>query len=267
MNNKSFTLIEILVVIVIVGILSSFILVSTNNITESTYDTERKHDIDNLQKLILSYKTLYGSAPVEATECEIRNDASGCTTLKAALVPDHTQSFPTDPSGTYYTYQSTNGGDFAIEAVLSNGHIYQYSYSLGFSEAEELITNGTFETGDTTGWTITAEGSWYNTSPTTSYPHSGVYSLRLEFYDGSITCSQSIDLTNVDEIHFWYYIMYGGYNFRIDSTDKATLVSDDWTEVIIDTSSYSGVHTIEFYSTVYSNSGLRIDDVSAFARH
>jgi len=265
MNNRSFTLIELLVVIAIVGILSGIVLMSSSGAVNSAQDTRIKKDIDSIRKVILSYKALYGVAPIEDPVCNIGSDCSQLSSDLLAMNPSI--SFPTNPLGGYYTYYSADGGDFAIEAVLSNGHIYQYSYSLGFSEAEELITNGTFETGNTTGWTITAEGSWYNTSPTTSSPHSGVYSLRLEFYDGSITCSQSIDLTNVDEIHFWYYLSYGGYNFRIDSTDKATLVADDWTEVIIDTSSYSGVHTIQFYSTVYSDSGIRIDDVSALARY
>lgn len=138
MDNKSFTLIEILIVIIVVGILSTFVLVISNNITESSRDAQRKHDVDNLQKLILSYKTLYGLAPIEATECDIRNDASGCTILKAALIPDHAQLFPTDPSGTYYTYQSADGTDFTIKASLSNDYFYEYKYSNGFSEYTNL---------------------------------------------------------------------------------------------------------------------------------
>lgn len=266
MNNRSFTLIELLVVIAIVGILSGVVLVMSSGAVNSAQDARIKKDVDTIRKVVLSYKALYGVVPVEGTICDIGSD---CSQLSSDLLTmDPNISFPTNPLGGYYTYESGDGTDFTIKAILSNSHTYQNSYSLGFSEDEELITNGTFETGSSTGWTITAEGSWYSTNPTTSSPHSGLYSLRLEFYDGSITCSQSIDLTNVDEIHFWYYFLYGGYNFRIDSTDKATLVdAGDWTEVIIDTSSYSGVHTIEFYSTDSDDSGIRIDDVSALARY
>lgn len=157
MNLKSFTLIEVLVVIVVVGILSSFLIVATNNITESTNDAKRKNDIASLQKLLLSYKTMYGNAPIEATECDIRNDASGCTTLKSALVPDHTQLFPTDPSGTYYKYQSTDGSDFTVKATLSTNYKYQYSYSSGFSEIEPF-----------TYVEFTSSGSWQVPSDVTS---------------------------------------------------------------------------------------------------
>lgn len=293
MNNKSFTLIEILVVIVIIGILSGFILILTNNVTDSIYDAERKHDIDNLQKLILSYKTLFGTAPIEATECDIRNDASGCTTLKSALIPEHVQSFPTDPSGTYYKYQSADGSDFTIKATLSNGYTYQYQYSNGFSEyedsePEELIVNGDFETGDWTGWTYWMNGEYDFAVSTgcvfeflTCPNHGGSYAAHIDFAapgnEKIAYFQQSIDLTNIDELTFWYYfedlfgvgqplhfyVKFGGTT--ISTVNLSTL--NTWQQAIIDVSSYSGINTLQFYITSGLDEGLAgtlsIDDISA----
>lgn len=103
MKQKSFTLIEILVVIVIVGILSGFVLIISSNVVDSANDAKRKNDINGLQKVLLSYKTLYGLAPQESDECEIGND---CTSLQGSLIPEYyssAASMPRDPDGTYYT--------------------------------------------------------------------------------------------------------------------------------------------------------------------
>ena len=53
MNQKSFTLIEILVVIVVIGILSSFILVGMSSITNSANIAKSKVFIDSMDKSLL----------------------------------------------------------------------------------------------------------------------------------------------------------------------------------------------------------------------
>lgn len=57
-KNRSFTLIEILIVIVIIGIISTLIIVSFSNIINSANDSKRKHDMDTLQRNLLFYKSI-----------------------------------------------------------------------------------------------------------------------------------------------------------------------------------------------------------------
>lgn len=71
MNNKSFTLIEILTVILIVGILSAIIIVSISSILNSTQDAKRKKDLDSISKALLEYGVMIDSYPVEASDCNI----------------------------------------------------------------------------------------------------------------------------------------------------------------------------------------------------
>lgn len=127
--NKSFTLIEILVVITVVGTLSSFLVIGTNNIIDIANDSKIKHDIANLQKAIISAK---GSGDFVIKSCEIGN---GCTELESVLVPTYyssTSAIPRNPNGTYYKYSSTDGKNFVVRGILSNETPYIYDYELGY---------------------------------------------------------------------------------------------------------------------------------------
>lgn len=134
--KKSFTLIEVLTTVLVIGILSSIIIVSLDNsINNPLKDSQRKQAIANLQKIILSLKQS-GSFPVESVECEIGND---CSTLQSVLVPEYISNLagiPRDPNGGYYTYKSTDGNDFTIKANMSDNTKYQYNYLTGFSTAQ-----------------------------------------------------------------------------------------------------------------------------------
>ena len=151
---KGFTLIEVLVVIVIVGILSSFLIISISNVITLADDAKIKNDINSLQKVLLSYKTLYGLAPQESDECEIGNN---CTVLQGDLIPNYyssVNSMPRDPAGAYYKYQSTNGSDFTLKGTLSTNYTYQYNYSSGFSEIEPFIS---VEFTSSTSWQVPSD--------------------------------------------------------------------------------------------------------------
>ncbi|MDD5013435.1 MAG: prepilin-type N-terminal cleavage/methylation domain-containing protein, partial [Candidatus Pacebacteria bacterium] len=74
-QTKSFTLIEVLVGIVVVGILSSFIIVSISSFVDDANDTKRKKDLDSIASSLLAYKTLTGSYPIEASDCNIGEES------------------------------------------------------------------------------------------------------------------------------------------------------------------------------------------------
>lgn len=117
MHNKSFTLIETLIIIVIIGILSGFTLTILNSVIDSANDAKRKKDLDSISKIITTYKVLNNSCPIGSGDVEI---------ILSDLIPNYTTSFPKDPRGNSYTYFSDDGNNYTIKAILSNNDIYQY---------------------------------------------------------------------------------------------------------------------------------------------
>jgi PKD repeat protein len=138
--------------------------------------------------------------------------------------------------------------------------------------AAERVMNGGLESGDATGWTLTGTDDYSATVTSqtlgTTAPHTGSYMLYIaagQAEEGTVSASQAIDLTSVQNITFWSMSGVGSVHVKIDSTDVITDIYDySWTQHTIDTSSYTGTHTLTFYTpeTVH-NMDLLIDDVTA----
>ena len=264
--NKSFTLIEVLVVIVIIGILSSFLIISISNVITLADDAKLKNDINSLQKVIFASRGT-GVFPIEESVCNI---GENCTELESVLIPKYypsQSSIPKNSNNTYYTYQSDlDGNDFIIKGLLSNGNIYQYKYSEGFSESvppsgpEERVTNGGFEDG-LNGWTYSGSPAW---TTTTIYKHGGTSSAYNNYFYGQ-NLSQSIDLTDVNNLSLWFKTENGlSVKVKLNGVEVYQSLYDTWpwTNINIDVSLYSGSHTLSF-DVGNGDSNLYIDDVSA----
>jgi general secretion pathway protein G len=138
MNSKSkhfkygFTLIELLVVIAIVGILSGFVFVSLSSAINASKDAKRKADISSIQKALMMYSAAGGSYPVLAS-CTV--GATGCIGDPANnVLSNYLATMPTDPDSTkYYTYISSDGTNFSIQAILNSGAAYSYSTANGWN--------------------------------------------------------------------------------------------------------------------------------------
>ena len=127
-HQKAFTLIEMLVVVMIIGILSSFVLIQINSSINEGKDVKRKADIELLANAVVSYASdHYSSKPVTDTDgCEIGID---CGTEIENSLKVYLPTLPNDPNtGTAYVYQS-DGNDCTISATLSDNTVYQYSCS------------------------------------------------------------------------------------------------------------------------------------------
>ncbi|HOI60325.1 MAG TPA: prepilin-type N-terminal cleavage/methylation domain-containing protein [Candidatus Pacearchaeota archaeon] len=122
-NIKSFTLIEILVTIVIIGILASVIMISTSSSIDKTKDSIRRNDLGMISRGLRAYEGEHGSYP--ALSCKI--GTTGCLT---DLVPEYISSLPLDPVSGNYGYSST-GSEFMLLAKGSTGPI-TYTDSNGF---------------------------------------------------------------------------------------------------------------------------------------
>jgi len=150
LSKKSFTLIEILVAMAVISLIAGFVFVYMNGAIDSGKDMKRKADIEAIKNALIQYRSEhYNISPVQATSCEIGNN---CTVLSSALAP-FLVSFPQDPNGTYYTYQSTNGNDCTISAVLSNGTTYAYTCPFSCGDTVTFTYNG----GSVTYGTVTSQ--------------------------------------------------------------------------------------------------------------
>lgn len=122
--RKSFTLVELLVVITIIGIVSSFIYIQTNNAINSGKDSKRKSDVALLASAVHVYSI--GSDLPVSSACNI---GSTCSSEMEEALENQIGPLPSDPdSDKYYQYQS-DGTNCTITAILSTGETYQYSCS------------------------------------------------------------------------------------------------------------------------------------------
>lgn len=100
-KQKGFTVIEMLVVIVIIGILAAITAVSYASVQQRSRDTTRTSDIREVQKALEKYHAANGMYPSVGSD----NTAYALTTLSTALVtPGYLNKIPTAPSGLAYEY-------------------------------------------------------------------------------------------------------------------------------------------------------------------
>lgn len=121
-KNKAFTLIELLIVISIIGILSSIILVSTNDTRAKGRDTKRIADISQLRIALELYYSNNSSRYPETNSLNILTHDS--QKLIAQI--------PTDPSGASYAnsgnyFYYSNGDHFHLGAKLESANAYLLS--------------------------------------------------------------------------------------------------------------------------------------------
>src|SRR5688500_9887067 len=108
-NQKGFTIIELLVVIVIIGILVALALPNLFSAQARGRDTDRKNELKNLQTRLETHFNDNGSYPST-------NTAAMVTALGGAATDDEY----VDPRNNAYTYASTDGTSYTLTADLEN---------------------------------------------------------------------------------------------------------------------------------------------------
>lgn len=93
-KQSGFTIVELLIVIVVIGILAAITIVAFNGVQQKGRDAKRSNDISYIKKLLEMYKADNSTYPAVCAG----GDNSGCTitTLASALVPTYAQSIPQD---------------------------------------------------------------------------------------------------------------------------------------------------------------------------
>lgn len=107
-NTHGFSLMEILVVIAIVGILTSILVVNYNQARQSSRDKIRQSDLKALQLAIELYRSQNGTYPAQGCGTPGAQWAgpgphsaswgASCPEYIIGLVPDYIAKLPTDPS-------------------------------------------------------------------------------------------------------------------------------------------------------------------------
>ncbi|HOJ09722.1 MAG TPA: prepilin-type N-terminal cleavage/methylation domain-containing protein [Clostridiales bacterium] len=123
-NKKGFTLVELMVVVVIIGILTAIAVPVYNNVTKSATDNANAANIRILEGAISMYLTNNPSDNV--TFEDIIMDNTGTLSVPSGktlnggkkLVPEYVTSMPKQPSSTL-GYVKTNGAGKRVELEVS----------------------------------------------------------------------------------------------------------------------------------------------------
>ena len=99
-RREGFTIIELLIVIVVIGILAGLVLNSFGNIQERARDTERKNDINSIHTALELYYTDNSGYPNVAAAADLAGFAGMELNADATVAPEGTYTYtPTCPSG------------------------------------------------------------------------------------------------------------------------------------------------------------------------
>ena len=97
--KKAFTLIEMLIVVIIIGVLMSALIPRLKGAQERARDTARKANLAQISTALEMYFNDNGVYP----------DGSCASELADTLIPAYLNSIPTDPQGARVTYGTTDG--------------------------------------------------------------------------------------------------------------------------------------------------------------
>ncbi|MES2876273.1 MAG: type II secretion system protein [Patescibacteria group bacterium] len=124
MRSKSgFTIVELLIVIVVIGVLATITIVAYNGIQNRANDTRRISDVSNMQKALLLYRTQSGSFPQAVpnpgySTWEISTDPNFLNSLSSI-----TSTKFSAPAGSVYWYRAFNAGEYGCPVNLGPYHI------------------------------------------------------------------------------------------------------------------------------------------------
>lgn len=122
MKQKGFTIVELLIVIVVIGILAAITIVAFNGIQSRANDTSVQSDLKNIGNLVEQYYAINGSYPssiVGLNGAKVSKDAYGA----------HHNNGTGDYNLLYCRIMSGADAAYALIAGSKSGTVYHYTKS------------------------------------------------------------------------------------------------------------------------------------------
>ncbi len=118
--EHGFTLVELLIVIVIIGVLSAILMANFVGVRQRARDAQRKSDLRQIQSALELYRSDQGSYP-------LIGQISGCGFTFQFGTAIYIQKYPCDPNGSGYWnwgayWPSSDGKSYKIAACLENSN-------------------------------------------------------------------------------------------------------------------------------------------------
>lgn len=126
-KQAGFTIVELLIVIVVIGILAAITIVAYNGTQQRARDTTRQSDISNLTKALEVYYSINGQYPTSSGSTTINSGWS--TTADASwqnlinqLVPAYVSVLPRDPAASTITPAISGGSNYDYFAFSNSAY-------------------------------------------------------------------------------------------------------------------------------------------------
>lgn len=138
--TSGFTIVEILIVILIIGVLATIILLAYNGAQNNAYETSVKNDLTSAAKSLELYRTKDNGEkfPRNATELE------DMKTDRKYMIKVNSQAYYKDSNNFAYCYSGTAGTSYALVARTRTDKIFYVSnLSGGIQELSGAWLNST----------------------------------------------------------------------------------------------------------------------------
>ena len=136
-QRKSFTLIELIVVIAIIGILAAFVIANLSGSRSAANDAVRKNDISNLYKSIVGKQTI-NELPYPDITSTIEEGKTN--TGLQSFINQFLATTPYDPNPTKAYLYKGNGKDFSIAAFLDDGTCFIKSTGINLFGSDSICS-------------------------------------------------------------------------------------------------------------------------------